>query len=110
MPLDEAKDELLRSAAEMCAHTPGSDHVSDEEALAFLRLYYRHVAPEDLLSRNPVDVYGPAMAQRQLAENRPQGTRRWCGPTRRPWRSTAGTRATRSSRWSPTTCPSWSTR
>ncbi|MEV6863335.1 NAD-glutamate dehydrogenase [Streptosporangium subroseum] len=73
MPLDEAKDELLRSAAEMCAHTPGSDHVSDEEALAFLRLYYRHVAPEDLLSRNPVDVYGPAMAQRQLAEKRPQG-------------------------------------
>ncbi|WP_433252475.1 NAD-glutamate dehydrogenase [Streptosporangium sp. CA-135522] len=73
MPLDEAKDELLRSAAEMCVHTPGSDHVGVEEALAYLRLYYRHVAPEDLLSRNPVDVYGPAMAQRQLAEKRPQG-------------------------------------
>ncbi|GAA2906481.1 NAD-glutamate dehydrogenase [Streptosporangium fragile] len=73
MPLDEAKDELLRSAAEMCAHTPGSDHVSVEEALGFLRLYYRHVAPEDLLSRDPVDVYGPATAQRQLAEKRPQG-------------------------------------
>ncbi|MEV7005774.1 NAD-glutamate dehydrogenase [Streptosporangium sp. NPDC051022] len=73
MPLDEAKDELLRSAAETCAHTPGGDHVSDEEALDFLRLYYRHVAPEDVLSRNPVDVYGPAMAQRQLAEKRPQG-------------------------------------
>ncbi|MEV4183071.1 NAD-glutamate dehydrogenase [Streptosporangium canum] len=73
MPLDEAKDELLRSAAEMCAHTPGSDHVGAEEALAYLRLYYRHVATEDLLSRNPVDVYGPAMAQRQLAEKRPQG-------------------------------------
>ncbi|WP_406318430.1 NAD-glutamate dehydrogenase [Streptosporangium sp. NBC_01639] len=73
MPLDEAKDELLRSAAEMCAHTPGSDHLGVEEALAYLRLYYRHVAPEDLLNRNPVDVYGPAMTQRQLAENRPQG-------------------------------------
>ncbi|MFF5209397.1 NAD-glutamate dehydrogenase [Streptosporangium sp. NPDC000396] len=73
MPLNEAKDELLRSAAETCAHTPGSDHVSVEEALAYLKLYYRHVAPEDLLSRNPVDVYGPAMAQRQLAEKRPQG-------------------------------------
>ncbi|MER7130469.1 NAD-glutamate dehydrogenase domain-containing protein, partial [Streptosporangium saharense] len=73
MPLDEAKDELLRSAAETCAHTPGGDHGSDEEALEFLRLYYRHVAPEDLLDRNPVDVYGPATAQRQLADKRPQG-------------------------------------
>ncbi|MFC3983876.1 NAD-glutamate dehydrogenase [Streptosporangium jomthongense] len=73
MPLDEAKDELLRSAAEICGHTPGGDHGSDEEALDFLRLYYRHVAPEDLLDRNPVDVYGPATAQRQLADKRPQG-------------------------------------
>ncbi|MBB6555310.1 NAD-glutamate dehydrogenase [Nonomuraea rubra] len=71
MPLDEAKDELLQRAAESCA--VGSDHVSPEEALAFLRFYYRYVAPEDLLDRNPVDVYGPAMSQRQLAETRPQG-------------------------------------
>ncbi|AQZ66543.1 NAD-specific glutamate dehydrogenase, large form [[Actinomadura] parvosata subsp. kistnae] len=71
MPLDEAKDELLQRAAESCA--VGSEHVSPEEALSFLRFYYRHVAPEDLLDRNPVDVYGPAMSQRQLAEVRPQG-------------------------------------
>ncbi|WP_173525754.1 NAD-glutamate dehydrogenase [Nonomuraea antri] len=71
MPLDEAKDELLQRAAESCA--AGSDHVNPEEALSFLRFYYRHVAPEDLLERNPVDVYGPAMSQRQLAEVRPQG-------------------------------------
>ncbi|MEV0233149.1 NAD-glutamate dehydrogenase [Nonomuraea sp. NPDC050786] len=71
MPLDEAKDELLQRAAESCA--VGSEHVSTEEALSFLRVYYRHVAPEDLLDRNPVDVYGPAMSQRQLAEVRPQG-------------------------------------
>ncbi|MGR6923658.1 NAD-glutamate dehydrogenase [[Actinomadura] parvosata] len=71
MPLDEAKDELLQRAAESCA--VGSDHVSPEEALSFLRFYYRYVAPEDLLDRNPVDVYGPAMSQRQLAEVRPQG-------------------------------------
>ncbi|MEV0617012.1 NAD-glutamate dehydrogenase [Nonomuraea sp. NPDC050404] len=71
MPLDEAKDELLQRAAERCA--AGSEHVNAEEALAFLRFYYRHVAPEDLLDRNPVDVYGPAMSQRQLAEIRPQG-------------------------------------
>ncbi|MEQ4715422.1 NAD-glutamate dehydrogenase [Nonomuraea sp. B19D2] len=71
MPLDEAKDELLQRAAESCAVS--SEHVSPEEALSFLRVYYRHVAPEDLLDRNPVDVYGPAMSQRQLAEVRPQG-------------------------------------
>ncbi|MCF6472993.1 NAD-glutamate dehydrogenase [Nonomuraea sp. MG754425] len=71
MPLDEAKDELLQRAAESCA--VGSDRMSPEEALSFLRFYYRHVAPEDLLDRNPVDVYGPAMSQRQLAEVRPQG-------------------------------------
>ncbi|MGI5283746.1 NAD-glutamate dehydrogenase [Nonomuraea polychroma] len=71
MPLDEAKDELLQRAAESCAAS--SEHVTAEEALSFLRFYYRHVAPEDLLERNPVDVYGPAMSQRQLAEVRPQG-------------------------------------
>ncbi|MFI6506897.1 NAD-glutamate dehydrogenase [Streptosporangium sp. NPDC050855] len=73
MPLDEAKDELLRSAAETCARTPGSDHASVEEVLAFLRRYYRHVAPEDLLGREPAEVYGPALAQRRLAATRPQG-------------------------------------
>ncbi|MFD1542096.1 NAD-glutamate dehydrogenase [Nonomuraea guangzhouensis] len=71
MPLDEAKDELLQRAAQRCAVS--SDHVSPEDALSFLRIYYRHVAPEDLLDRSPVDVYGPAMSQKQLAEVRPQG-------------------------------------
>ncbi|MCG5218479.1 NAD-glutamate dehydrogenase [Streptosporangium sp. KLBMP 9127] len=71
MPLEEAKDELLRTAAELRA--PGSEHVSVAETLAYLRLYYRHVAPEDLLNRDPVDVYGPAMSHRRLAGHRPQG-------------------------------------
>ncbi|MEV0581980.1 NAD-glutamate dehydrogenase [Nonomuraea sp. NPDC050310] len=67
MPLEEAKDELLQRAAHQCAEVP------EDEASAFLRLYYRHVAPEDLLERNAVDVYGPAMSQKHLAEVRPQG-------------------------------------
>ncbi|GAA4062435.1 NAD-glutamate dehydrogenase [Nonomuraea soli] len=67
MPLEEAKDELLQRAAHQCADVP------PEEALAFLRVYYRHVAPEDLLERNPVDIYGPAMSEKHLAEVRPQG-------------------------------------
>ncbi|MGW4473678.1 NAD-glutamate dehydrogenase [Nonomuraea sp. NPDC004354] len=72
MPLDEAKDELLQNAAQICAAGSG-DHGSPEEALAYLRVYYRHVAAEDLLDRDPVDIYGPAMSHRQLAEVRPQG-------------------------------------
>ncbi|QFG24044.1 NAD-glutamate dehydrogenase [Actinomadura sp. WMMB 499] len=71
--LDQAKDDLLRRAAETCVQRPGARGGDVEEALAYLRLYYRHVAPEDLLERDPADVCGPAMAHRLLAEERPQG-------------------------------------
>src|SRR5262249_26379613 len=37
------------------------------------RLYYRHVAFEDLSGRDLADVCGPAMAHRHLGEERPQG-------------------------------------
>ncbi|WP_182898825.1 NAD-glutamate dehydrogenase [Microbispora sp. H10830] len=70
---DEALDELLRIAAERCAHAPGALHVEGEDPLAFLRRYYRNVPVEDLADRDPVDVYGPAMAHRHLAQHRPQG-------------------------------------
>ncbi|NUW30065.1 NAD-glutamate dehydrogenase [Nonomuraea sp. SMC257] len=69
--LDEAKDELLQRAAQRYAAV--SDDTSPDEALGLLRVYYRHVAPEDLLDRGPVEVYGPAMSQRRLAAVRPQG-------------------------------------
>ena len=62
--LEAAKDDLLKSAAEACR---------TEDALEFLRLYYRGVDPEDLLRRSPEDVGAPAMAHRALGEERPQG-------------------------------------
>jgi glutamate dehydrogenase len=65
--LDEAKDDLLRRAVETCAQDEA------DEVLGYLRLYYRHVAPEDLLDRDPADVREPAMFHRRLGENRPQG-------------------------------------
>jgi glutamate dehydrogenase len=68
-----AKDELLLRAAETCGHTPGVHHITTEDALAYLRLYYRQVAPEDLVDRDPADIYGPALAHRSLGEERPQG-------------------------------------
>ncbi|MCP2335261.1 NAD-glutamate dehydrogenase [Actinomadura rupiterrae] len=71
--LDQAKDDLLRRAAETCLQGSGSRGDDLDDAVAFLRLYYRHVAPEDLLARDPADICGPAMAHRSLGEERPQG-------------------------------------
>ncbi|MCO5998820.1 NAD-glutamate dehydrogenase [Actinoallomurus rhizosphaericola] len=70
--LDDAKDELLERAARACTHTPGVRQDAGD-ILGYLRAYYRHVAPEDLLDRDPVDVCGPAMVHRHLGEERPQG-------------------------------------
>jgi glutamate dehydrogenase len=65
----QAKDDLLRRAAESGArHAPGAGDV-----LGYLRLYYRHVAVEDLLSREPAGIWGPALCHRRLGEDRPQG-------------------------------------
>ena len=71
--LDEARDDLLRRAAEVCAHTSGSRGGGPEQTASFLRLYYRRVDAEDLRGRDPVNVYGPALSHRQLGEERPEG-------------------------------------
>ena len=68
--LDDAKADLLDRAAE----APGA--LDDVEDAAFLHRYYRRVAPEDLLGRDPVDVAGAAYSHRELATKRPQGTAR----------------------------------
>ena len=44
------------------------------QAEAFVRQYYRWVAPEDLAERNPLDMYGLALAHFNLARRRPPGT------------------------------------
>ena len=73
--LEDAKSDLLTEAAGVVEHHRGAQPPPGrEDAEALLRRYYRHVAPEDLVGRDPVDVYGAAMSQRQLAEQRPQGT------------------------------------
>ncbi len=41
---------------------------------AFVREYYRFVAPEDLLSREPLDLAGAALSHLELAHRRTQGT------------------------------------
>ncbi|TDC46784.1 NAD-glutamate dehydrogenase [Jiangella ureilytica] len=66
--LDEAKSELIAKAAVV------GDRGSRDEDEAFLRRYYRHVAAEDLVDRDVVDVYGVAASHRRSAQSRPQGT------------------------------------
>ncbi|QKW06821.1 NAD-glutamate dehydrogenase [Streptomyces sp. NA04227] len=81
--LDEAKAELLDRAARVAENSPVGGHLptgaegegtGQAAVLAFLQRYYRHTAPEDLVGRDPDDVFGAAFSHLRLAENRPQGT------------------------------------
>ncbi|GAA1433865.1 NAD-glutamate dehydrogenase [Streptomyces thermospinosisporus] len=82
--LDEAKAELLERAARVAENSPAGgklptgtadEGIPDRESvLAFLQRYYLHTAPEDLVDRDPVDIFGAAVSHLRLAENRPQGT------------------------------------
>jgi len=68
--LDDAKADLLTKASDLAGHGEIPD------LPAFLDLYYRHVAPEDLVDRTPADVLGAALSHRRLAQVRPAGTAR----------------------------------
>ncbi|MEV6956682.1 NAD-glutamate dehydrogenase [Streptomyces sp. NPDC051183] len=82
--LDEAKAELLARAARVAENSPAGgllptgseqgERPDQDTMLAYLQRYYLHTAPEDLLDRDPVDVFGAALSHYRLAENRPQGT------------------------------------
>ncbi|MFB7059099.1 NAD-glutamate dehydrogenase [Streptomyces vinaceus] len=82
--LDEAKAELLARAARVAEHSPAGgllptgseqgERPDRDTTLAYLQRYYLHTAPEDLLDRDPVDVFGAALSHYRLAETRPQGT------------------------------------
>ncbi|GAB3181996.1 NAD-glutamate dehydrogenase [Streptomyces incanus] len=82
--LDEAKAELLEKAARVAENSPAGGKLPTgttdkgmpdrDTVLAFLQRYYRHTAPEDLVGRDPVDVFGAAVSHFRLAGNRPQGT------------------------------------
>ncbi len=77
--LDEAKAELLDRAARVAENSPaggepGPGLDTTEAVQTFLQRYYLHTAAEDIMDRDPVDVYGGAMSHYRLAEVRPQGT------------------------------------
>ncbi len=68
--LEESKAELIARAVEVGDRGRGSDAQADS---IFLQRYFKHVAPEDIVGRDPVDVFGAALANRELAQHRPQG-------------------------------------
>ncbi|MGE4114237.1 MAG: NAD-glutamate dehydrogenase [Candidatus Nanopelagicales bacterium] len=53
---------------------PTQSAAAAAELGALVSRYYRHVAPEDLVGRDPVDVLGAVLSHRRAAQNRPQGT------------------------------------
>ena len=71
--LEDSKSELL---TRLCAHAEqrGAGKHEGPSIPTLLRSYYRHAAPEDLLDRNEVDLYGAAMHQLKTGTERPQGT------------------------------------
>ncbi len=68
--LEESKAELIAKAVEAGERGRSGDAHADS---VFLQRYFKHVAAEDIVGRNPVDVFGAALAHRELAQHRPQG-------------------------------------
>src|SRR6478609_9450794 len=69
--LDAAKADLLRKAAAAAENSqvggaaPG-EGLSNGALAAYLHHYYLHTAPEDVINRDPVDVYGAAASHYRL--------------------------------------------
>ncbi len=72
--LEDSKNQLIAESARLAEHRKGGTVPDVEKSEHLLGVFYRHVAPEDLLDRSPVDVYGAAMSHYRLATTRPQGT------------------------------------
>ncbi|MDP3966872.1 MAG: NAD-glutamate dehydrogenase, partial [Nocardioides sp.] len=74
--LDDNKSELIAKATELAHQRKGAGGPPAESVGALLTAYYRHVAPEDVLDRTDVDLYGALASHYKLAVDRPQGTAR----------------------------------
>jgi glutamate dehydrogenase len=71
--LDERKLDLIARATEVAQHRKGTGGPPHDEVGALLTAYFRHVAPEDLVDRSEMDLYGALASQYKLASSRPQG-------------------------------------
>ncbi len=71
MKVEAVDEELIDSVCQRVR-----EQLTDGEAdraVAFVRQYYRWVAPDDLAGRNPLDVYGAALSHYNLARGRRAG-------------------------------------
>jgi len=71
--LDDRKLDLIARATDLARHRKGTGGPPHDEVGALLTAYYRHVAPEDLVDRSEVDLYGALASHYKLAGTRPQG-------------------------------------
>ena len=74
--LEDNKADLLAKAGGLAARAKSPGGPPADAAAGLLTAYYRHVAPEDVVDRGEVDVYGALASHFKLAGNRPQGTAR----------------------------------
>ncbi|MEO3935974.1 NAD-glutamate dehydrogenase [Dermatophilaceae bacterium Soc4.6] len=76
--LDLSRTQQLRAASDLggpSARGSSGEGLFPAGSLeAFIQRYYRHVATEDLLARDPGDLLGAALSHRELASVRPPGT------------------------------------
>nr|WP_246416109.1 NAD-glutamate dehydrogenase [Nocardioides luti] len=72
--MDQDKSALLTKAIDLALARKGSGGPPHDAVGSLLKAYYRHVAPEDVVDRNEVDVYGALASHWKLAAQRPQGT------------------------------------
>ncbi|MEP6650413.1 MAG: NAD-glutamate dehydrogenase domain-containing protein, partial [Lapillicoccus sp.] len=66
--LEQSRTQQLRAAAEYAPEDSRAD------VTHLLHVFYRHTATEDLLAREPEDLLGAALAERDLARERAVGT------------------------------------
>ncbi|MGH6943933.1 MAG: NAD-glutamate dehydrogenase, partial [Geminicoccaceae bacterium] len=69
--LQDKKADLLERVVDRVHDRLGAPQA--DRAEAFLRHYYRAVPPSDLLERDPLDLYGAALAHFRFAEQREAG-------------------------------------
>ncbi len=72
--LEDSKADLLAKATEIAAGHGGAAGPRAEDVGRLLATYYRHVAPEDILDRAPIDLYGALASHIRTAEDRLPGT------------------------------------
>jgi glutamate dehydrogenase len=71
---DVHKADLLDQAIDLAKHRSGRGGPPHDRVAGLLRAYFRHTAPEDIVERADVDLFGALASHYKLAAERPQGT------------------------------------